>query len=80
MINSGTSTFLFAEGAVLIASSIPGRCACSRTTFLFIGRNGTSLCLECDAKRVKRFVVAPTECDPTSDGPDASTAFQKAIV
>jgi hypothetical protein len=77
MINSGTSTFLFAPDAVLIASSVPGLCACSRTTFLFIGRNGTSLCLECDAKRM---MVAPTECHPTDDGPDADAAFQKAIV
>jgi hypothetical protein len=77
MINSGTSTFLFAPGAVLIASSVPGRCACSRTTFLFIGRNGKSLCLDCDAKRL---MVAPTESYPTDDGPDATTAFQKAIV
>jgi len=77
MINSGTSTFLFAPDAVLIASSVPGRCACSRTTFLFIGRNGKSLCLECDAKR---FMVAPTESYPTDDGPDAAAAFQKAIV
>jgi hypothetical protein len=77
MINSGTSTFLFAPDAVLIASSVPGRCACSRVTFLFVGRGGTSLCLECDAKRVP---VAPTESYPTDDVPDAATAFQKAIV
>jgi hypothetical protein len=77
MINSGTSTFLFAPDAVLIASSVPGRCACSRVAFLFVGREGKSLCLECDAKR---FMVAPSECDPTDDGPDAAAAFQKAIV
>lgn len=77
MINFGTSTFFFANGAVLIASSVPGRCPCSRSAFLFIGRNGTSLCLECDAKRC---MVAPTESYPSDDGPDASTAFQKAIV
>jgi hypothetical protein len=77
MINSGTSTFLFAPDAVLIASSIPGRCACSRTTFLFIGRKGKSLCLDCDSKRL---MVAPTESYPTDDGPDAAAAFQKAIV
>jgi hypothetical protein len=68
---------MFASDAVLIASSVPGRCACSRMTFLFIGRKGTTLCLECDAKR---FMVAPSECDPTDDGPDAAAAFQKAIV
>jgi hypothetical protein len=77
MINSGTSTFLFAPDAVLIASSVPVRCACSRITFLFVGRNGKSLCLECDAKRC---MVAPTESYPTDDGPDAAAAFQKAIV
>jgi hypothetical protein len=52
MINSGTSTFLFAPDAVLIASSVPGRCACSRVTFLFVGRGGTSLLLgmRCQAR------------------------------
>jgi hypothetical protein len=77
MINSGTNTFLFAPGAVLIASSVPGRCVCSRVAFLFVGRNGTTHCLECDAKRC---MVAPTESYPTDDGPDAAAAFQKAIV
>jgi hypothetical protein len=77
MITSGTSTFFFADGAVLIASSIPGRCACSRVAFLFVGRNGKSHCLECDAKH---FALAPTESYPSDDGPDASTAFEKAIV
>jgi hypothetical protein len=77
MINSGPITLLFAPDAVLIASSVPGRCACSRVAFLFVGRKGISLCLECDAKRC---MVAPTESYPTDDGPDAAAAFQKAIV
>ena len=77
MITSGTNTFLFTRSAVLIISSVPGRCPCSRSAFLFVGRNGTTLCLECDGKRL---TVAPSECDPTDDGPDAAAAFQKAIV
>lgn len=77
MITSGTNSFFFIPGAVLIASSVPGRCACSRVAFLFVGRNGKSLCLDCDTRRC---MVAPTESYPTDDGPDASTAFQKAIV
>jgi hypothetical protein len=77
MINSGPITLLFAPDAVLIASSVPGRCRCSRVTFLFFGRKGVNLCLECDAKRL---MVAPAECHPTDDGPDAAAAFQKAIV
>jgi hypothetical protein len=77
MINFGTNTFLFSGNAVLIASSVPGRCACSRAAFLFIGRNGKTHCLDCESKR---YMVAPSECDVTDDGPDAQTAFQKAIV
>ena len=75
MINSGTTSLLFGDGAVLVVSSVPGRCACSRMARMFIGRNGITRCLECDA-----FMIAPTECDVTDDGPDAQTAFQKAIV
>jgi len=77
MINSGTNTFLFSGDAVLIASSVAGRCACSRAVFLFIGRNGKTHCLECE---YKHMMIAPSECDITDDGPDAQTAFQKAIV
>jgi len=77
MISSVTCTFIFGDGAVLVASTVPGRCACSRMAFLFVGRNGSTHCLECESKR---FMVAPTECDPTDDGPDAAQAFQKAIV
>jgi hypothetical protein len=75
MINSGTSSFLFDRGAVLVVSSVPGRCQCSRTAFLFIGRNGRTHCLSCE-----HLMVAPSECDPTDDGSDAGSAFQKAIV
>ncbi|HEU0369091.1 MAG TPA: hypothetical protein VFR42_07775 [Candidatus Acidoferrum sp.] len=77
MITSGTNSILFDQGAVLFISSVPGRCACQRTAFLFVGRNGRTHCLECEAKRL---MVAPSECDPTDDGPDAAAAFQKAIV
>ena len=75
MINSGTTSFLFTRDAVLIVSSVAGRCACSRAAFLFVGRNGSTHCLDCE-----HCMVAPTECDVTDNGPDAQTAFQKAIV
>jgi hypothetical protein len=74
MITSGTNTFLFTRSAVLIISSVPGRCPCSRSAFLFIGRNGKTHCLSCE-----HLMVAPSECDVTDDGPDAAAAFQKAI-
>lgn len=77
MVRSGNAAFLFAKDAVLIASSVGGSCACSRVAFLFIGRGGKVRCLDCDSKHM---MVAPTECDVTDDGPDAQTAWQKAIV
>jgi hypothetical protein len=78
MINSGNSTFLFGDGAVLITSSVPGPCgSCPRSAFMFIGRNGKTHCLHCDNKHL---MVAASECDPTDDGPDAAASFQKAIV
>jgi hypothetical protein len=77
MITSGTNSFFFGDGAVFVVSSVAVRCACSRSAFLFFGRSGKTHCLHCEAAH---FNVAPSECDPTDDGPDAATAFQKAIV
>lgn len=84
MITSGTTSLLFGQdptgcGTVLVVSSLAGRCACSRAARMFISRNGITRCLGCDYES-KHFMVAPTECDVTDDGPDAQTAFQKAIV
>jgi len=77
MIVSGPNTFMFGDGAVFITSSVAGRCACSRTAHLFVSRNGSTHCLDCESKH---FTVAPTECDPTDDGPNVASSFQKAIV
>jgi hypothetical protein len=73
MITSGATSFLFSDGAVLVVSSVAGRCACTRSAFFFIGRNGKTHCLDCESRRF-------SEWDPTDDGPDAATAFHKGIV
>jgi hypothetical protein len=77
MITSGTNTYLFRDGTAFIVSSVAGQCACGRMSFLFTNKNGKTFCLRCENERM---MVAPSECDPTDDGPDAAQAFQRAIV
>lgn len=77
MISSGTSTFMFQNGVVLIASSIAGACGCGRAAFLFVNRNGKTLCLFCEGNHL---MVAASELSAGDDGPDVQQAFKNAIV
>jgi hypothetical protein len=77
MIAIGSSVFMFGDGATFIASSVSGACTCGRAAHLFVSRNGKSLCMLCDGRRL---MVASTESDG-SEGPiSAKQSFQEAII
>ena len=76
MITSGTSSFMFAIGAVLIVSSVPGQCGgCRRAAYLFIGRNGSTQCLYCE-----HFLVSPSDGEAADDTTSVQRSFENAII
>lgn len=78
MITTSTATFMFNDGAVFITTVTPGCCPqCQRSGMLFINRNGKTLCVFCDGKRLS---VAASERPAGDDGASVEQAFHNAIV
>jgi hypothetical protein len=73
MITSGPTTFMFGDDAVLITSSVAGKCTCSRSAFLFVSRNGRTRCLEC-----AHYLAL--ESESADDAATVQQAFEDTIV